>query len=109
MVRARFTAAKDAKGKPVPDVYTGRITWRLPDNDGTVHLPPMPFLSVTTFTINPDGSASDCTAIVNDKPVDAGGPCQGILGGRYAVQKDAAGKPVRQKLRLMTSFEKVAE
>lgn len=109
MVRARFTPAKDAKGKSVPDTYNGRITWRLPDNDGTRRLPPMPFHSVTTFIINPDGSASDCTTTMNGKPMDAGGPCQGIVSSRYTVQKDGAGKPVRQKIRMTTSFEKVAE
>lgn len=31
--RASFTPATDARGRPVPDVYTNRIVWRLPDAD----------------------------------------------------------------------------
>ena len=29
--RARFTPARDAAGKPVPDTFEGRIVWRLPE------------------------------------------------------------------------------
>lgn len=29
--RARFEAARDGSGKPVPGSYTGAITWRIPD------------------------------------------------------------------------------
>ncbi|HWH17872.1 MAG TPA: energy transducer TonB [Allosphingosinicella sp.] len=30
--RARFTPARDTEGNPTSDTYTGRITWRLPEN-----------------------------------------------------------------------------
>ena len=33
MERARFQPARDARGKPVPDQITSRITWRLPDEE----------------------------------------------------------------------------
>ena len=29
--RARFTPAKGSDGNEMPDTYTGRITWRLPE------------------------------------------------------------------------------
>jgi len=32
--RARFTPAKDKKGKPTTDTLRSRITWRLPEDDG---------------------------------------------------------------------------
>lgn len=110
MIRARFTPAKDAKGKAVPDTYNGRINWRLPEDDGTIYLPPTPYKSVTTFTVNIDGSTSDCSSTLNGEPVKDDDPCkERVLGYRYTVQEDATGKPMQQKLRMTEIIEKVAE
>ena len=106
--RARFVPAKDAKGRATADKYTGRITWRLPGSDGVASLPPLPMNLVTTFFIEPDGSTSDCKTLINDKPAPMEGACaQQILGRRYPVQKDAAGNPVRQKMRTILRYEKI--
>jgi TonB family protein len=41
--RARFAAARDSEGRPVPDVRTGEITWRLaPDPQDAPPPPPPP-------------------------------------------------------------------
>jgi protein TonB len=105
MERARFTPARDAKGRPAADTYDGRITWRLPDGDAPARMPPVPYMMRVTFYVNEDGSASDCVATVNGEP----GPpqiCADTLTRRYPVQRDATGKPVRTKLRAVSGIEK---
>jgi len=110
MVRARFTVPKDAKGRAVPDVYNGRITWRLPDGNAPAPVTSIPHMIKVTFYVNPDGTTSDCTATLND--IDPGPPdmCANmVLNRHFPVQNDAAGKPVRQKLRMVMGIEKVAD
>ena len=108
MERARFNPAKDASGRPVGDVYSTRVDWRLPDTDGVVSLPPLPMHVVTTFYIETDGSVSDCETLMNGKPAPVEGHCaQQILGRRYPIQKDAAGNPIRQKMRTSLRYEKI--
>ena len=36
--RARFTPARDKKGRPATDTYSGRIVWRIPDDGGTTSI-----------------------------------------------------------------------
>lgn len=108
MERARFTPAKDAKGRGVADVYNGRITWRLPDReDGIRPLPPMPYRHQVTFTVDDDGTAFDCNVTLNGVTTENMGQCTDILRNRYVPQLDAAGKPVAQRVRMTTTFEKV--
>jgi TonB family protein len=108
MERARFNPAKDASGRLVGDVYSTRVNWRLPDTDGVVSLPPLPMHVVTTFYIETDGSVSDCETLMNGKPAPVEGHCaQQILGRRYPIQKDAAGNPIRQKMRTSLRYEKI--
>ncbi|MEO5640637.1 MAG: energy transducer TonB [Sphingomicrobium sp.] len=66
--RARFEPARDRAGRPVPDSYVQRITWKLPP------LLPEPFadhLSRTIVAVHGDGHA-DCKLVVGEKvvPVD---------------------------------------
>lgn len=110
MVRARFKAAKDAKGRPVTDTYNGRITWRLPDLNAPARLPSIPHMVKVTFYVNPDGTTSDCTATLND--VEPGPPeicATMVLNRHFPVQNDTSGKPVRQKLRMVMGIEKVTD
>ncbi|MEV5023476.1 energy transducer TonB [Sphingobium sp. LMA1-1-1.1] len=109
MIRARFTPAKDARGRAIADVYNGRITWRLPDPNAPAQMMSIPHMIKVTFYVNPDGTTSDCTATLND--VDPGPPemCANmVLNRHFPVQNDAAGKPIRQKLRMIMGIEKVA-
>ncbi|WP_370174119.1 energy transducer TonB [Sphingobium abikonense] len=108
MERARFNPAKDAGGRLVGDVYSTRVNWRLPDTDGVVSLPPLPMHVVTTFYIETNGSVSDCETLMNGKPAPVEGHCaQQILGRRYPIQEDAAGNPIRQKMRTSLRYEKI--
>lgn len=108
MERARFTPAKDTKGREVADVYNGRITWRLPNREeGVRPLPPMPFRHQVTFTIDDDGIAFDCSVTLNGVTTADTGQCRDIVTHRYVPQQDAAGKPVAQRVRMTTTFEKV--
>jgi TonB family protein len=40
--RARFKPATDASGKPLPDTFTGKIVWRLPETGPPPAEPPLP-------------------------------------------------------------------
>lgn len=108
MERARFTPAKDANGRGVADIYNGRITWRLPDrDDGIRPLPPMPYRQQVTFTIDSDGIAFDCSITLNGATTANSAQCADIMSHRYVPQQDAAGKPVAQRVRMTTIFDKV--
>ncbi|NJC06992.1 TonB family protein [Sphingomonas kaistensis] len=52
--RARFEPALDAAGKPTSDTMSARITWRLPMRQT------IPDLVVSSFSLAPDGTPSDC-------------------------------------------------
>lgn len=109
MERARFKPAHNAAGKAIADTYTGRITWRLPDV-GTGMLPPLPTTTIMTFYVEPDGMATNCRITVNGQPSPDLSQCSNqILGRRYPIQRDAAGTPTRQKIRITLGFEKVDE
>ncbi|MDI1297440.1 MAG: energy transducer TonB [bacterium] len=107
MERARFTPARNASNKAVADTYAGRMAWRLPEADGTMSLPPLPYVQVVTFMVNLDGSVSDCVAMLNGKPAQPQICADIVSSRRYPVQRDATGKPMRQKLRMTMGFEKV--
>lgn len=110
MARARFTLPKDAKGRAVSDVYNGRITWRLPDQDAPGQILSIPYMIKVTFYVNQDGTTSDCTATLND--VEPGPPemCANmVLNRHFPVESDASGKPMRQKLRMIMGIEKVVD
>lgn len=108
MERARFTPAKDANGRGVADIYNGRITWQLPNlAEGARPLPPMPYRHQVTFTIDDDGTAFDCSVTLNGAATADMGQCRDIMTHLYVPQQDAAGKPVAQRVRMTTIFEKV--
>lgn len=109
IARARFTPARDTNGKPLVGSYSNKINWRIPESDGSFRLPPLPFRQVTTFTINTDGSASDCVATINDKPMPEQHCATQILSRRYPIQRDSAGNPVRKKMRMAMTFETIEE
>lgn len=108
--RARFKPGRNAAGETVTCLYNGRITWRLPNPDTDGMLPPLPTMTVITFFIEPDGMATNCQIMVNGKPAADLGQCASqILGRHYPIQRDAAGKPMRQKIRMTMGVEKVDE
>ncbi|PZU57144.1 MAG: hypothetical protein DI547_13980 [Sphingobium sp.] len=109
LVRGRFSAAKDANGKPVADTYTGRVSWLLPGDDRTP-LSATPYMVRVTFYVNPDGTTSDCVSTLNGSEPGPPDICASqVLNKRYTVENDASGKPVRQKWRLIMGFEKVSD
>ena len=57
--RARFTPARDAKGKPIPDTFRSRITWRLPKDDGiNAILPPSAAAATQLWSVCARGEAA---------------------------------------------------
>lgn len=53
MARARFEPARDSKGGPTPDTYSGRIIWRLPEDE-----PPAPHPALVMWILCVGGEAS---------------------------------------------------
>ncbi|WP_137405618.1 energy transducer TonB [Sphingobium sp. MP9-4] len=88
IARARFTPARDTNGKPLVGSYSNKINWRIPESDG---------------------SASDCVATINDKPMPEQHCATQILSRRYPIQRDSAGNPVRKKMRMAMTFETIEE
>jgi TonB family protein len=95
--RARFTPARDAKGRAVAGRYVNAVKWVLPRK-----LPaPQPFGVVFTMLVSPDGSVVECKviraegkaalAVANKK-----GPCD--TDKEFEPYLDAAGKPVAKRL-----------
>lgn len=64
--RARFSPARDRRGRPTGDSVVGRITWRLPE----VELPPLePSLEILTMRATPEGEVT-CSTTFNGTPAD---------------------------------------
>src|SRR5688500_1715134 len=63
--RARFTPARDRKGRPVADGATARIVWRIKEGSGL--MPFEPALFAVTVRASPAGEVS-CSVVVNGRP-----------------------------------------
>lgn len=98
--RARFTPALDRKGKPTEGSWVSRFRWVLPEPQ--IQPSPQPFLDQISFIVEPDGSATECTATGDTtKLTREKGPCG--YGKVFEPYKDAAGNPVRRKVVLTIS------
>ena len=62
--RARFSPARDRRGRPRGDSVVGRITWRLPEPD-LARLAPT--LAIHSIRVTPEGDAT-CSIILNGVP-----------------------------------------
>ncbi|MET0371011.1 MAG: energy transducer TonB [Sphingobium sp.] len=105
MERARFKPGRDAKGRAIGGEYNGRLTWRLPE-DGAVPTFRSGIES-TTFTIEADGSVTNCSSTMGGTTRDV--PCSSAAPERFQPMLDAAGKPIRQRVRMTMTAELVPE
>jgi TonB family protein len=97
--RARFTPATDNDGSPVGSEWASRVVWQLED---TLMPMPAPGYFVAAFSVEADGSVSDC-AIQRAE----GGATQlaaGFCEMFEAVEPilDDEGNPVRRRVRIMS-------
>lgn len=98
--RGRFVPALDAKGKPTVGTWSSRFRWALPD-DGPLKVPE-PFTDTLSFVIEADGTATGCTGTGKSASFSQTGPCN--QGPIFEPLRDAAGKPVRRKVTLVSSL-----
>lgn len=97
--RARFTPAKDRKGRPVTGVYENRVRWQIPDDKPN----PETGLMVWSALIGPDGNISDCRIeqlegdAVRDRKVGPMPECPIARFGKGYV--DTAGGPAWKRVR----------
>lgn len=106
MTRARFSPATDRRGRPVAGSYANSVRWAIPKFP-----PPQgPGVSVTSYVVEADGLVTDC------KVETATGAMAGVLlvGPTACPQRafnegyvDAAGEPVRKRVRTITRIEVV--
>ena len=96
--RAQFDPARDAQGRAVSGTYSNRIRWIIPkDAYGPSRL--VPAVSIETFFVETDGTATNCRSTFNGIDVTAKrlkSPC--ITGERFAPYTDSSGKLVRKKV-----------
>jgi protein TonB len=74
-MRARFTPARDRRGRAVEDVTEGRIMWRLPEPEDEIRMK-LPLRQTVTYRISADGTITDCRGESHD-------------GGEVAVREGA--------------------
>lgn len=99
--RGQFNPALDRKGKPTTSTWASRFRWVLPEPK--ISPAPQPFVETMSFTVEPDGSASDCTKTGGGSPI-AGetGPCG--FGQVFEPYRDATGNAIRRRVTLMISL-----
>lgn len=85
--RARFTAARDRQGKPVPDTYRERITWRIED----AGLPLEPWTFRVVARLSGDRRRQDCG-------LDAGGALKDEAVGMAPCSEFAGAIKIPQEL-----------
>jgi TonB family protein len=73
--RARFTPARDWRGKPTTDTVAARIVWRIEDE----LIPMQPRLIVATLRVTPAGQVI-CSVTVNGMAQDPGGCAEPVAG-----------------------------
>jgi TonB family protein len=86
--RARFTPARDSRGRPTADAFTSRIVWRLPED----LIPMESRWLVGTTRVSPAG-AIECTITVNNRPVS---PVDCNATPSLAEEARASGRWVQQ-------------
>lgn len=100
VARARFTTARDRKGRPVPDTFTSRIVWRIP-KEITVHVTAVPERLSFEIDVDEEGAVEDCRVIDNSVTTASGyngpkDPCEAVRRSKTLIPVlDASGNPVR--------------
>lgn len=103
-LRARFTPARDEKGRPVIGRYRNSVRWVLPAT-----LPaPQPAGLTFTMLVAADGSIAECKVIRAEGPVTEAiakkkGPCD--QNNDFEPYKDAAGNPVARRVTYTTEMK----
>lgn len=102
--RARFKPATDKRGRPTAGVYRSSVRWVIPE--GEPGAPPTPGKIMVSFTVNADGSVSDCVGSVEGNffgqrpPKGDGCP---TYREEFQPYTDSAGNPVRKRVTLLMS------
>lgn len=103
--RARFTPARDARGRAVQGVFSSRVRWMIPKDDG----PKQPMEFVFSYLLGADGTVSDCRIEKRSGEVPSGVPpigpaaCPPGIAAQPAIGPD--GKPVTRRIRETHSVE----
>jgi TonB family protein len=91
--RARFTPAKNYKGKPIVGYYYNRVRWVLPKTMPV----PVSGQSTLSFIIEKDGSVSNCKISSTYPEIkNQDNICEQIK--EFDIPRDAKGKPVRKSV-----------
>lgn len=108
--RARFSPAKDRKGRPVPDHISRRITWRLP-NAEDMRLSDYPMRFKAELIIDEAGLVEDCHILERTGgpapalAIDEKAVCAGMKKQRATQIVDKSGNAIRAKM--TTTYETV--
>jgi hypothetical protein len=103
MQRAEFKPALDANGNPTEGVYSSRINWVIPKHEPTAIKPES---MVRSFTIETDGTATNCSEYKNGHLVQQSvtqAPCG--TATKFEPLVDRNGVPVRKLVTIKASVE----
>lgn len=103
MRRAIFKPALDAKGQPTEGSFSSRIRWLIPKAETREATPGT---TVRSFTIEIDGTATNCTEYASGKLREqptTPSPCDGAI--RFKPPVNANGVPVRKRVKITHSVE----
>jgi TonB family protein len=110
MERARFTPARDSRGRPVVGTYANRVRWILPEDQGdtpdTGDTGPMEITN--SFVVGADGSVSECMIeryLFGQHDVTKPQPGECPPQSSVQVFKDASGKAISKRVRITTKVE----
>lgn len=95
MERARFSPARDIKGNAIGGTWSSSVRWVIPDMQRGA---PSPMDYTVSFTVERDGTVTDCSANGLDEFVRANGPCEGFASVKFAPPTDAEGNVVRRRI-----------
>ena len=96
VARARFSPAK-VRGKPAAGSYSGRFTWRIPQDDGGSAVGsrvPEPMDVVLDFDVLADGTVENCMALNAKSGEPMGSGCEG-----FRAKFDQPPRPVHVRVR----------
>ena len=102
--RARFSPAKDARGKPQIGQYTNRVRWQIPSKGQNVseNLPiPKRGQASFSFTVDENGRPSNCTMSGSPEAEGAKTPCD--AGVTFQPYYNDRGERVRVKVETSSS------
>lgn len=100
--RARFSIARDARGRPVKGSYSNRVRWVLPKEKPQ----PRPLEFEGTFVVQADGTVTDCQILHSNglSPQDLEKMQTPCLQEESTVPfLDESGNPVRRRIRVKNS------